>query len=131
MAGKKLEQAKAALEILINAGHEDNDIFYMEFGSKPGDIVELTGTGRRLPPMIGQAKSHRTGTALYDAIAVALCRLRAAHNRRQALLVITDGADQHSRIPIGDLIRIVQSSQAQVFMVGYFSAEESMRLLPR
>ena len=40
-SGGKMEHAKAALRELIAAGHPDDELFYMEFGNKLGDIVEL------------------------------------------------------------------------------------------
>ena len=57
------------------------------------------------------------GTALYDAVADALCHLRGS-NIRQAVVVITDGADQNSRLRIDQLIALVQSSRPQIFMIG-------------
>jgi hypothetical protein len=43
---------------------------------------------------------------------------------QQELVVITDGADQHSRIGLESLIRMVQSARAQLFMVGFFNPSE-------
>jgi Ca-activated chloride channel family protein len=122
--GGKMEHAKAALRELIAAGHRDDELFYMEFGNKLGDIVELTGDPQRFSTVVSTAAAGRSGTALYDAVAVALCRLRNARHLRQALIIVTDGADQHSRLKVGELIRIVQSSRAQVYMIGHFSADE-------
>jgi uncharacterized protein with von Willebrand factor type A (vWA) domain len=50
---------------------------------------------QRLNPPLVQLSSMHGGTALYDAVAVSLCRLRGT-NIRQAVVVITDGADQNS-----------------------------------
>jgi len=50
--------------------------------------------------------------------------MRNAHHHRQALLVVTDGADQSSHRSLEDLIQIVQASQAQVFIIGYLDKEE-------
>jgi hypothetical protein len=44
--------------------------------------------------------------------------MRKARHRRQALLVLTDGADQNSHRALAELIPIVQASRAQVFIVG-------------
>lgn len=125
MAGKKLEQAKAAVKDLFAVFGQRNEIFYMEFNDQPGNIVEIAGGITHGPPAERKARENRAGTALYDAVAVALCRLGTSHNRRQALLVITDGADQHSRISIDDLLMNIRSSPAQVFVIGYFSSDES------
>src|SRR5579864_316575 len=123
-SGGKMEHAKAALRELIAAAHPDDELFYMEFGNKLGDIVELAGDPQRFSTAVSTAAAGRSGTALYDAIAVALCRLRNARHLRQALIVVTDGADQDSRLKAGELIQIVQSSRAQVYVIGHFSAEE-------
>jgi hypothetical protein len=61
---------------------------------------------------------------LPKTIASALCHLEAAKKRRQAIVVITDGADQHSRLKLEELIRLVQSSKALLFMVGFYSPQE-------
>jgi VWFA-related protein len=123
--GGKIEHAKAALRLMITAGHPDDELFYIEFGNKLGDVIELTGEPQRLSAAVSSAVAGRSGTALYDAVAVALCRLRNARHMRQALIVITDGADQHSRLKVDQLIRIVRSSRAQVYMIGDFSAQEN------
>ena len=121
----KIERAKAALRELIAAGHPDDELFYMEFGNTLGDIVDLTGDPQRLLTTVSRAVASHSGTALYDAIALGLCRLRNARHMRQALIVVTDGADQHSRLKIDEVIRTVQASRAQVYMIGDFSAGEN------
>lgn len=124
VAGGKLTHAKAALSALIASGHSANEIFFMEFADRLGDVIELTNH-RQLPIAVSQAVATRSGTALYDAVAVALCRLRNAQHPRRALIVLTDGADQHSRLGLEQLIRIVRSSDAQVYIIGDFTAEEN------
>lgn len=120
----KTEVVKTALRELLAAGNPKNEVFYMEFGDAPGDIVELTHDPQRLSAALSNIAGRRAGTAVYDAVAVALCRLKTARYMRQVLVVITDGADQHSRLKLDELIRIVQSSRAQVYVIGDFSPEE-------
>jgi hypothetical protein len=50
--------------------------------------------------------------------------MRTARNVRQALIVITDGADQHSRLVLDQLIRLAESSKPQIFMIGFFDPAE-------
>ena len=50
--------------------------------------------------------------------------MRNARHHRQALLVVTDGADQNSHRSLEELIPIVQASQAQVFVIGFLGREE-------
>jgi len=41
------------------------------------------------------------------------------------MVVITDGADQLSRLHLEELIRLAQSSRPQIFMIGFFDANEA------
>jgi hypothetical protein len=41
------------------------------------------------------------------------------------MVVITDGADQLSRLRLEELIRLAQSSRPQIFMIGFFDANEA------
>ena len=119
----KLQPARAMLAQLLHRSHPQDEISLMPFTDQAGPIQLLTHEQLN-SPSIGQLAPQTGGTALYDAIAVALCRLRSSTNLQQDVVVITDGADQHSRIGLESLIRLVQSSRAQLFMVGFFSPPE-------
>ena len=120
----KLDHAKDALSHLIGAMRPDDEMFYLQFHRQLDKIVDFTSDPRRILSAIAQTSATQDGTALYDAVGRALCYMRSAHRHRQALLVITDGADQHSHRSLEELIPIVQASQAQVFVIGYFGKEE-------
>jgi uncharacterized protein with von Willebrand factor type A (vWA) domain len=67
----------------------------------------------------------RAGTAFCDALSTAQCTLRGARNLRQAVVVITDGADEHSRLTLDRLIRTAQASRPQIFTIGFFDEREA------
>ena len=119
----KLQPARAMLAQLVNRSHPQDEISLMPFTDQAGPVQLLTRE-QLSSPSIFQLAPQKGGTALYDAIAVALCRLRSSANLQQEVVVITDGADQHSRIGLESLIRLVQASRAQLFMVGFFSPSE-------
>ncbi len=124
--GGKLDRAKAALAGAIASGHRESEVFFIEFSSRLEAIIESGGQDRRpILHEIAKANAGRTGTALYDAIAAGLCLLRRARHPRQALLVVTDGADQHSRLALEAVIAEIQRALAQVYLVGCFSREEN------
>ena len=56
------------------------------------------------------------GTALYDVIAESLQQLNG--RGRKALVVFSDGEDQHSRLTFADVRRLLDESDATVFAVG-------------
>ncbi len=120
----KLDHAKDALSPLIRAIRPEDEMFYLRFHRQVERIVDFTSDQRSIVSAIAKTGATQDGTSLYDAVARALCYMRSAHHHRRALLVVTDGADQHSHRSLEELIPIVQASQAQVFIIGYFGNEE-------
>jgi Ca-activated chloride channel family protein len=120
----KLDQARAFLAPLIRGHRPEDEIFLLPFDDQVGTFERLTPEQRLRPLLARPARSGQGGTALYDALASALCRMRAAQNIRQAIVVITDGADQHSRLKLEELIDLARSSNAQIFTVGFYDKAE-------
>jgi Ca-activated chloride channel family protein len=120
---EKLDVAQGLLEGLINRSRLEDEISVLQFTDHIVGFRELTREQRLLTLPEG-INSESGGTALYDAVASALCHLRASKNLRQAIVVITDGADQHSRLRFEQLIRLVQYSRAQLFIIGFYSGSD-------
>jgi Ca-activated chloride channel family protein len=63
----------------------------------------------------------RGRTALLDAVYLALEKMRSAHNNRKALLIISDGGDNHSRYTENEIRNVVRETDVQIYAVGIFS----------
>jgi Ca-activated chloride channel family protein len=120
--GGKLDRALALLAPLMRRKFPEDEIFFMPFTDETGPFQQLTAEARIERPTI-PLLGHR-GASVYDALASALCHLRAARNVRQAIIVLTDGVDQSSRLRLEQLIELVRSSNPQVFMMGLYDAPE-------
>ena len=59
-------------------------------------------------------------TALLDAIYLGLSEMRGAHNAKRALLIISDGGDNHSRYNENDIKRLVREADTQIYAIGIF-----------
>ncbi len=101
-----------------------DDISAMDFTDQMGPFEYLTSKQLQNPSAISLAPAPSSGSALYDAIASALCHLRSSKNPRQAIIVVSDGVDQHSRLTLDQLIDLVRSSRAQLFMIGLQSRSD-------
>jgi Ca-activated chloride channel family protein len=62
--------------------------------------------------------SAQGSTALYDAVYLGVEKLRHAHNTRKALLLVTDGEDNHSHYTFSDVKALAMESEVQLFAVG-------------
>jgi Ca-activated chloride channel family protein len=120
----KLDHAKEALSRLIGTMRPEDEMFYLRFHRKVEKTVDFTSDPDRIRSAIAKTGATQDGTSLYDAVARALCYMRSARRHRRVLLVVTDGADQHSHRSLEELIPLVQASQAQAFIVGYFGKDE-------
>ena len=122
-SGHKLEGVRELLPPLLKGNLPDDEIFFAQFTDRVFPLQRLSGD-ERAHPVIRQVDS-RSGTAFYDALATTLCTLRGAKNLRQAVVVITDGADQHSRLSLAQLIQTAQGARPQIFTIGFFDEREA------
>jgi Ca-activated chloride channel homolog len=120
----KLDRAKSALSRLVGTARPDDELFYLRFHRQVDRVVDFTSNRQRIMSAISETGATQDGTSLYDAVAEALCYMRRARHHKQALLVVTDGADQNSHRSLDDLIPIVQAASAQVFIITIFSPQE-------
>jgi VWFA-related protein len=122
-SGHKLDGVREILPPLLRGNLPEDEIYFAQFTDRVFPVQPLTGEERLHPPF--RQVDSRAGTAFYDALATALCTLRGARNLRQAVVVITDGADQHSRLSLDQLIQTARSLRPQIFTIGFFDAREA------
>jgi Ca-activated chloride channel homolog len=117
-SSNRLGSAQEVAAQFMHAARPEDEISTMEFSDEMGPYERLTSEQLQNPSGTTLLPAHSRGSAVYDAIATALCHLRTSKNLRQAVIVITDGVDEYSRIDLQQLIGLVHSSRAQLFMVG-------------
>jgi Ca-activated chloride channel homolog len=120
----KIENAKAVAVSFLRAGNPQNEAFCLAFNESPSLVADFTPEYAKIESSLAGIQSGG-GTALYDAIIEGLEKLARAKHRRRALVVITDGRDQHSKYSLADLVKRAQQSDAQIYAVGFFSQVES------
>jgi Ca-activated chloride channel family protein len=119
----KLERAKEAAVALVRAARPESAFAYLPFDHEVRGTVGYHTDRLRVEQEIS-ATTLGGGTSLYDAVLVGLSRASGASHGRRALVVFSDGADQHSVHTLDEVVRAVQESQVQLYGIGYFSKEE-------
>ncbi len=123
MAAKISAARDAATSVLRTANRED-EFFLVEFSSR-AQVAEdfstdISNLQNRL--IFNSAKGR---TALFDATYLALERIERARNSRRALVLISDGEDNHSRYTFENISQFVREADVQIFAIGletYLSA---------
>ena len=119
----KLGKAKeAALQFLKTANPED-EFFLVSFNDRAELLSPFTSSvedvqGRLL------STSPAGSTALLDAIYLGLTQMHSARNAKRALLIISDGGDNHSRYSQADIKRLVREADTQLYSIGIFDPFE-------
>jgi len=104
------------VEFLRTANPED-DFMVVSFDGRARLVSGFTGSveGLKTDLMFTQAKGM---TAMNDAIYLALGEMRRARNDRKAIIIITDGGENHSRFSDRDVERAALESSAQFYVIG-------------
>jgi len=63
-------------------------------------------------------------TALYDGVAAALERLRFGRAERHALIIVSDGGDNASRLKYDEILALVRQSDAVIYAIGLLGSDE-------
>jgi Ca-activated chloride channel homolog len=100
--------------------------------SNPGDefcLVELASDVRLAVPLTENADNvdyrlmfSKGGglTALLDGVYMGLNALRKSHNMRKALVIISDGGENHSRYSLGEVKNAIVESDVLIYAIGAF-----------
>lgn len=107
---------QAALTFLKTSNAAD-EYFLVEFSNKPRVDVDLTKDISKIQERIMFMPAKGT-TALYDAVYLGMEKLRKASYPKRALIVITDGGENHSRYTFSNLRDFVREQNVQIFSIG-------------
>ena len=69
-------------------------------------------------------------TAMLDGINVALHEMKKAKNPRKAIVIVSDGGDNHSHYTAAEIESLVREADVQVYAMGVFDPVFSLGLTP-
>jgi Ca-activated chloride channel family protein len=118
MAGKLAGARTAAAAVLATANPED-EYFLLEFKDQARIVQPFTEDPRDVRVRLERTSAHGH-TALVDAVYRGLDELRRSSRPRKALVIFSDGGDNHSRYTEHELLRALSESDVAVYAVGMF-----------
>jgi len=118
MRNKVGRSKEAALQFLKTANPQD-EFFLVGFNEHAELVSTFTNSVEDLQSRL-LSSSVKGRTALLDAIYLGLSEMREARNAKRALLIISDGGDNHSRYHENDIKRLVREADTQLYSVGIF-----------
>ena len=117
----KIDIARSAVVEFFKSSHPDDDYFVITFSDDPLLLADSTRSIGYVQDRMRLAKPAGH-TALLDAIYLGISKMRRARYKRRALLVISDGGDNHSRYTTAEVARLVDEADVQIYAIGIFES---------
>jgi len=115
----KLQRSRMAAREFFRISNPEDEFFLVEFDSAPRLRVPLTSDTGTIENELIFSKS-KGSTALLDAIYMALHEMRRSKKNKKALLIISDGGDNHSRYSQKEVTNLVRESDVLIYSIGVF-----------
>jgi Ca-activated chloride channel family protein len=115
----KVEKAREAAVQFMRTANPQDQFFLVSFNDRAELTSGFTNSVDELQNRM-MFTASRGRTALFDAIYLGLSQMRGAHNGKRALLIISDGGDNHSRYTEGDVKNYLKEADCQLYAIGIF-----------
>jgi Ca-activated chloride channel family protein len=115
----KIEQSRQAVTELLATANSEDEFFLITFADTPELVADFTNSAEDLQSRL-LSRAPRGSTALLDAIYLGISKMRQAKYARKALLVISDGGDNHSRYHEREIKSMVRESDTLVYAIGIY-----------
>ena len=123
----KIERAREAVIQFFKTANPQDEFFMITFADKPEEIADFTNSVEDIQARLLYTVA-RGRTALLDAIYLGVSKMRQAKYPKKALLIISDGGDNHSRYTEGEIRSLVKEADILIYAIGiydhYFPTEE-------
>ncbi|HEX4783076.1 MAG TPA: VWA domain-containing protein [Candidatus Sulfotelmatobacter sp.] len=126
----KMDRVRDAVHQFCEAANLQDEFFMISFSDEPRLIADFTSSSQDVEKelLFIQPKGR---TALLDAIYLGLREMKNAKYGKRALLIISDGGDNHSRYSERDVRAAAKESDVMIYAIGtfdrYVPTEEELR----
>lgn len=115
----KLDRAREAVIQFCEAANPQDEFFMITFSDTPQLTTDFTASQEAIENDLLTARS-KGKTSLLDAIYMGIRKMRNARYARKALLIISDGGDNHSRYTERDVKSAIKEADVTIYAVGTY-----------
>jgi Ca-activated chloride channel homolog len=117
--GSKIERAREAVVQFLKTANPQDEFFMITFADKPEEVSGFTQNVDDIQnKLLFTVPKGRT--ALLDAIYLGITEMRQAKYPKRALLIISDGGDNHSRYTEGEIKSMVREADTLIYAIGIY-----------
>jgi Ca-activated chloride channel family protein len=123
----KMDRAKDAVIEFFKTANPQDEFFMVTFSDEPEMVTDFTSSVEEVQDKLLYTVPRKR-TALLDAIYMGVSKMRQARFPKKALLIISDGGDNHSRYTENEIRALVKEADIMVYAIGiydrYFQSRE-------
>jgi len=115
----KMDRAKDAVMEFFKTANPQDEFFMITFSDEPEEVSDFTSSVDEIQNKLVFAVPRRR-TALLDAIYMGVTKMRQAKYAKKALLIISDGGDNHSRYTENEIRSLVKEADVMIYAIGIY-----------
>ncbi len=115
----KMQWARQAVSEFCRIANPADEFFMVAFSDRPQLLSDFTPQVEDIENKLAFA-APQGRTALLDAVYLALNHMRQARYQKRALLIISDGGDNHSRYTESEIRTMVKEADVSIYGIGIF-----------
>jgi Ca-activated chloride channel homolog len=115
----KMDRAKEAVIEFFKTANPQDEFFMITFNDEPDEITDFTSSVDDIQNRLVFAVPRKR-TALLDAIYMGISKMRHAKYPKKALLIISDGGDNHSRYTENEIKSLVKEADVMIYAIGIY-----------
>jgi Ca-activated chloride channel family protein len=117
--GLKLDTSRRAIAEFLKTMNAQDEAFLIQFSDEAKVVQPFTGNMHEIDAHMTSLTSGGL-TALLDAVDLGVREMKKAKNPRKALVIVSDGGDNHSRYTATDIKDVVKEADTQIYAFGVF-----------
>lgn len=123
MAAKMKKTREAVLELFRHSNPQD-EWRLIVFGDRPQMNRDFPNSLEEIQEVLNTVQPEGQ-TALWDALYLGITGLRDARYQRKAIVLISDGGDNHSRYTQGDIKALLEEANVELYAIGLFDSSDT------
>jgi Ca-activated chloride channel family protein len=115
----KIDKSREAIVEFFKTANPDDEFFVITFNDRPVLLQDFTDRIEDIQEKLTTIQP-RDRTSMLDAIYLGMNKMRQAKYERKALLIISDGGDNHSRYTENEIKSMVREADVQIYAIGIY-----------
>ena len=113
----RMQDARKAFTEIINTSNPQDDFSLVVVSDRPRVALHFDDSASEIQAAV-DALQPDGSTALWDGMYLGVNELRNSRYRRKAMVVISDGGDNHSRYTESELRSLLKEADVEVYAIG-------------